>query len=104
MSEESYIVLVEGEETRLVFDSYAWATITIMDPDLHKEKRVKSLKLGVTRIDGEEVSTVFSILAKGLIGELEPYLTGDKYKDYEFTFLKDWRKGVGAKLISVKRI
>ncbi len=104
MSEENYIVLVEGEETRLVFDSYAWPTITIMDPDLHKEKRVKSLKFGVTRIDGEAASTVFSILAKGLIGEMEPYLVDNKYLGYEFTFLKDWRKGVGAKLISTKRI
>lgn len=104
MSEENYIVLVEGVETRLVFDAYAWTEIMINDPDLHKLKRVRSLKFHVVRIDEEEVSTIFSILAKGLIGELTPYLTADKYKDYEFTFVKTWARGTGAKLVSTKKI
>ena len=104
MEEANYIVLVEGIETRLVFDSYAWATITITDPDLHKEKRVKSLKFHVVRIDDEPVSTIFSILAKGLIGEMEPYLKDNKYLSYEFTFVKTWARGVGAKLVSTKKI
>jgi len=93
----NYVALQPGIPTRLHFTDDYIIDRQIATADPEKPKRVKSLVFWVDELDSEPAARTFSILSQKLAAQLEPYLPGQKYLEYDFVitetgagFLKDW--------------
>lgn len=84
-----YVRLEVGVPVRLHFVDHGELDKIITDPILKWKKTVPSLAFKVDRVDGAPADTVFSVLSEKLWDELKPYLPGQRYRSYEFIFVKD---------------
>jgi len=62
-------------------------------------KSIEALEFTVTTQDGSPVSRSLSIASQKLAGELGPYLVDKRYKNYEFTIVKDAPGAVAPRLV-----
>jgi hypothetical protein len=71
------------------FDAYAWEKKSVKDPTLGFAKDLMTLNFHVVELNGETVSTVYSITASTLQAAFKPYLDKDKYLAYRFSITRD---------------
>lgn len=93
----NYVALSPGIPTRFHFTDDYFIDRWIATADPAKPKRVKSLVFWVDELDGETAARTFSILSEKLAAQMEAFLPGRKYLQYDFIitetgsgFLKDW--------------
>jgi hypothetical protein len=96
---ENWVILAPGVERRLRFSEHRIVTKTITDPVTRGPKSVQALEFTVTMDNGVPVSKAFSIVSQRLAGEMGPYLVDQRYKRYEFTFIKDAPGTVPPRLV-----
>jgi hypothetical protein len=90
MAEASNYVKIEpGVLTQMRFDAYKAEKRAVPDPHLGFTKDVMTLNFHVTELNGQPVSTVYSITASTLQEAFKPYLERDKYLAYRFTITRD---------------
>jgi len=61
----------------------------VADRERGGKKMVRRLTFWVDRLNGEPVARTFSILSEKLAAQLQPYLKGEKFKDWEFIITKE---------------
>lgn len=89
MPDENYVKIEVGKLTTIRFDAAVKLKKPVPDPDLGFPKDVWTLNLHVTELNGQPVSTLYSITSQTLRAALEPYLQAEKYRSYRFTLTKD---------------
>lgn len=96
---QNWVILAPGVEVRLRFSDHRIVTKTIVDPVSKGSKSIEALEFTVTVQDGKVVSRSFSIASQRLAGELGPYLVDKRYRNYEFTIVKDAPGAVAPRLV-----
>jgi len=84
----NFVQLEEGVPTRLHFVGHTMVDRVIRDPLLGIDKPVTTLTMIVDERDGERVTQVLSVTSENLAAQLEPWLSGDRYKLNDFTITK----------------
>jgi len=97
---ENWVKLEPGVSKRLRFAEYRKVRRVITDPFFRRPREVEGLVFRVVMEDGREVDKIFSVLSERLAGELSGYLVGDRFRHYEFTFIKDAPGTVAPRLVS----
>jgi hypothetical protein len=85
----NWVILQPGVQKVLRFSDHRITTTVITDPITRGSKTVEALQFSVIEEDGSPVSRSFSVISQKLAGELGPYLVGNRYLSYRFTFIKD---------------
>lgn len=80
----NYVELLPGIPTRLHFTDDYLIERDIAVPETGKTKRINSLVFQVDELDGEPASRTLSVLSKKLWAQLEPFLAGKRYLEYDF--------------------
>lgn len=101
MAEEAdYVNLKVGKPVSMIFDNYAWQARDVIDPELGFSKTVHALVFHVRKIDGRDVSTIFSLISEKAKNEITPYLENDRYKRFLFTYIKERAGFVPPRILS----
>jgi len=64
-----------------------------MDPKTGIKSDVKTLVFHVTELNGQPISTIYSVLSQTLQKAFQPYIDGNTYPRYRFTITRgsgDW--------------
>jgi len=101
---ENWVKLEPGVPKRLHFTDHAVTTRRLTDPVLGIPKDVRSLIFLVDRVDGRPVSMMFSVVSERLAGELSAYLPDKRYRNYEFTLIKDAPGMVAPRILVVSPV
>ncbi len=80
----NWVGLAPGVPRRLHFTDHYFMEREIMDKQLGRPKTIGSHVFYVNEVDGQPASRTFSILAQSLWAQLEPFLAGNRYRDYDF--------------------
>jgi len=81
---QNYVILQEGEPTRLHFRDHVIMTKTITDPTSLQPASRNTLDFDVDRLGGHEVTSKLSIMAEKFAGMFQPYLADKSYVNYDF--------------------
>lgn len=84
----NYIALVPGIPTRMHFTDDYEVERSIMEKEIGKVKRVKSLVFWVDELEGADVARTFSVMSEKLRSTLTPYLPDKGYLPYDFIITK----------------
>jgi len=98
---ENWVVLKPGVPTRLHFVDHVVMPRVITDPFFKVPREVVSWVFRVDREDGKPVDKIFSVLSDRLKGELAGYIEGKRYREYEFTLLKEAPGTVPPRIVTV---
>ncbi len=98
----NYIKLSEGVLDIMRFDKYVKVKKTVVDPKLNFPKDITTLDFHVVELNGETVSSLFSITSSVLQAQLEPYLVGEKFISYRFTFTQTKGEYQPPRLVSIE--
>ena len=85
----NFIALQEGIPTRMHFSDLYRVQRMIQDRELGVEKEVDSRVFFVDRLDGRPAGRTFSILSQKLWAQLEPFIPGRRFMEYEFIITKE---------------
>lgn len=99
--DENYVKLEVGIPVTMKFDNFKWVSHKVVDPELGFSKTVRALVFHVTEVEGKLADTVFSLISTKAQKEMEPYLEAERYKRYEFTWLKEAPGYVAPRLYNV---
>ena len=100
----NWVVLRPGVPVRLHFRAAKTVSRVITDPIFGVPKTVTSLLFLVDRENGAAVDKTFSVVSGRLAEELSGYLEAERYRAYEFTFVKDAPGTVPPRLVEVRPI
>ena|SRR4030042_50523 len=81
---DNYVRLVDNKPSRLHFVDHVLTTDTIVDPKTRQVKQVNRLVFQVDELDGRPVVSTYSILSDKHAKDFNPYLSGERYKNYDF--------------------
>jgi len=95
------VILKPGVPKRLHFKDDTTEDRQIQDRYFNVPRTVKSLIFLVDRVDGASVDKTFSVLSQKLINDLAGYMENKKYRNYEFTLVKDGPGTVPPRIVSV---
>jgi hypothetical protein len=84
----NYVELQRDVPTRLHFTDHYYVERLIADKELKREKTVRSLVMWVDRLNNEPCARTLSILSRKLASEIEPYLEGRRFRDFDFIITK----------------
>lgn len=86
------------------FDAHSYQHREITDPELGFSKTVTALVFHVVELEGEPVSTVFSLISEKGKRQFEPYLAAERYRRYRFTVIKEGTGFVAPRIMSATPI
>uniref|UniRef100_A0A6H2A6E1 Uncharacterized protein n=1 Tax=viral metagenome TaxID=1070528 RepID=A0A6H2A6E1_9ZZZZ len=98
----NWVLLPPGVKKVLHLTDHRVVDRVITVPETGREKSVQSLEFDVDFEDGIAVSKSFSVVSQKLAAELNPYLLGDRYKHFGFTFLKPSPGRIPPRLVLVE--
>ena len=84
----NYIALVPGIPTRMHFTDDYEVERSVMEKEIGKLKRIKSLIFWVDELEGADVAKTFSVMSQKLRATLTPYLKDKEYTRYDFIITK----------------
>lgn len=99
---ENWVKLKPGVPKTLRFEDHRIVDREITDPVTKRRKTVQSLTFDVVLEDGREVTKSFSVVSEKLAGDLAGYLSGKRYRAYEFTIIKDRPGFVAPRIVEVR--
>ena len=86
---ENFVKLKPGVPVKMHFKMHKIVDRQITDPFFNVPRTVKNLLFLVDRVNGQAVDKTFSILSQKLADDLSGYLEQNRYRNYEFTIVKD---------------
>lgn len=101
---KNWVALTPGVPKRLHFYDHRIGKRVIRDPTTGKQVERETLLFSVDREDGVKVEKVYSIKSQKLAGEFAEYLSGARYKGYEFTVVKDAPGPVSPRIVTATPI
>lgn len=84
----NYIELVRDVPVRMHLSDRYDITREVHDKLLNRVKSVNSLTFWVDELDGQPASRSFSVLSDRLRGKLEPYLAGNRFREFDLVITK----------------
>ena len=90
---QNYVTVGPGQTVAMRFDQEVESSATRTDPKTGIKSDVKTLVLHVTELNGQTVSTIFSVLSQTLQQALQPYIDAGTLTRYRFTITRgsgDW--------------
>jgi len=102
--EGNYVKLKVGLLDTMRFDMQKKVEKDVIDPLTKFPKRITTLEFHVIELNGETVSTVFSISSQVLMSRMQSFLDGDQYLSYRFTFTQTAGENEPPRLVSAQRI
>lgn len=84
----NYVELQRGVPALMHFTSYIKTPREITDPKTNLLRTINILEFEVDRLNGQPVSTRYSITSEKHAADLEPDLAGERYRGYEYIITK----------------
>lgn len=91
----NYVALEPGVPARLHFTEIFKQTKTIVDPLTRRPKSLTTLECTVDELNGQPISSVYSVSSEKHAQDFAPYLVGERYRDYDFIITvsgEGWRR------------
>jgi len=85
----NFLALEEGKPTRMHFSDLYRVQRRIFDRELGIFKEVDSRVFFVDRLEGQPAGRTFSVLSQKLMAQLEPFVEGNRFMEYEFIITKE---------------
>ena len=85
----NFIALEEGVPTRMHFSDFYRVQRQIKDRELGVEKEVDTRVFFVDRLEGRPSGRTFSVLSQKLMAQLQPFVEGKRFMEYEFIITKE---------------
>jgi hypothetical protein len=87
----NWVMFDEGVPERLHFLNHYLEDVPITDRSTGLPSTRRRLVLDVDRHNGRKANAKLSVLAEGFFAQLEPYLEGNAYRDYDFVITQTGR-------------
>lgn len=86
---QNWIVFEEGKPERVHLADHHMDRREITDPGTGRGTYRNVAVFDVDELNGQPVASQISVMAEKLYSQLEPYLEGKKYLDYDFIITKN---------------
>ena len=90
---QNYVTVAPGTTQTMRFDQAVESSTTRKDPKTGITSDVKTMVLHVTELNGQPISTIFSVLSQTLQQAFQPYIDAGTLTRYRFTITRgsgDW--------------
>jgi hypothetical protein len=85
---QNWIMFTPGKPERMHFSDHHMERREITDPGTGRGSYRNVAIFEVDQLNGQPVGAQLSVIAEKLFSQMEPYLDGKKYLDYDFTITK----------------